>query len=121
MITRSLSPVPPPTRRGERWVPPSRVGKGARGLGERRGSVVGPTHKGAFPGCGRARLPGPPKLIALRVGGQVLRSSCGASEGGNKRRGQHAVEQLLVVYYLPEQSEQRVERELQRRQREREQ
>ena len=70
MITRSLfhlSSGASPTRRREATVLPSRVGKEARGLGERGGSVVGPMHKDAFPGCGRARRPDP-SLATLAPG-----------------------------------------------------
>lgn len=43
--------------------------------GERRGPVVGPRHKGAFPACGWARRPDPPPLVAPVRGGRALRSS----------------------------------------------
>ena len=92
MITRSLSHQRPRQHR----LP----------AGQRRSPVAGPRHKGAFPGCGRARRPGP------------HRASC--SGLGTREQAERATQsqQLLVVHYQPEQSEQRVERELQRRQRE---
>ena len=104
MITRSLS---------HRW--PRRM----LPAGERQRPVVGPRHKSAFPRCDGARRPG--VILTGFLPSPALLAGDGEGEGSRTSGEGDAVEQLLVVYYLPEQSDQRVERELQRRQCEREQ